>query len=281
MEEIFKQLNLQEKGMNIDGERLTDLRFADDVALITTSVKDMEIQLNNLNKESRKIGLKIHKGKTKYMANYESNDTIEIDNEPIEKVDRYKYLGQTVMLDDHTREEVMIRIKAGWSCFGRFKDILCDTRLPMSIRRRMYNQCIIPTMTYGAETWTTTKQLEQKLKTTQRAMERRMLNITIRDKIRNSEIRKQTQVKDVIQKIKEAKWRWAGHLIRRQDSRWTKRLTEWQPRNGKRNRGRQKRRWRDDITAYAGSTWTRLAMNREKWKDHEEGYIQQWMDTAW
>ena len=86
----------------------------------------------------------------------------------------------------------------------------------------MYNQCVIPTMTYGAETWTTTKQLEQKLQVAQRAMERRMLNITIRDKVRNSEIRKQTQVKDIILKIKEAKWRWAGHLMRKDDNRWTK-----------------------------------------------------------
>ena len=39
-----------------------------------------------------------------------------------------------------------------------------------------------------------------------------MLNITIRDKIRNSEIRKQTRVKDMV-KIKEEKWRWAGHLM--------------------------------------------------------------------
>ena len=71
MEEIFKKLNLQERGLNIDGEKLTDLRFADDVALITSSVKDMEIQLNDLNRESKKIGLKIHKGKTKYRLFYE------------------------------------------------------------------------------------------------------------------------------------------------------------------------------------------------------------------
>ena len=251
------------------------------MALITTSVKDMEIQLNDLNKESNKIGLKIHKGKTKYMTNFQSNETITVDNETIEKVDRYKYLGQTVMMKNHTREEVMIRIKAGWSAFGRFKDILCDRKLPMTIRRRMYNQCVIPTMTYGAETWTTTKQLEQKLMTAQRAMERRMLNITIRDKIRNSEIRKQTQVKDVIVKIKEAKWRWAGHLMRRDDNRWTKRLTEWQPRVGRRSRGRQKCRWRDDITTYKGSTWTRLAQDRKLWRNHEEGYIQRWIDKAW
>ena len=80
------------------------------------------------------------------MVNFYSVETIEEQNG---KVDRYKYLGQTVMMENQTREEVMIRIKAGWSCFGRFKDILCDRKLPMSLRRRMYNQCVIPTMTYG------------------------------------------------------------------------------------------------------------------------------------
>ena len=100
-------------------------------------------------------------------------------------------------------------------------------------------------------------------------------------KVRNSEIRKQTHVKDIILKIKEAKWRWAGHLMRKDDNRWTKRMTEWQPRCGQRGRGRQKLRWRDDITSYAGTTWTRLAQDRKQWKNHEEGYIQQWMNTAW
>ena len=90
----------------------------------------------------------------------------------------------------------------------------------------MYDQCVIPTMTYGEETWTTTEQLEQKLITAQRAMERRMLNITIRDKIRNTEIRKLTQVKNTMVKIKEAKWRRTGHLMRRDDNRWTRRVTE-------------------------------------------------------
>ena len=71
MEEIFKKLNLQDRGLKTVGEKLIDLqRFADDVALITSSVKDMEIQLNDLNKESKKIGLKIHKGETKYMKNF-------------------------------------------------------------------------------------------------------------------------------------------------------------------------------------------------------------------
>ena len=47
MEDIFKKLNLQERGLNVDGQKMTDLRFVDDVALIATSVKDMEVQLND------------------------------------------------------------------------------------------------------------------------------------------------------------------------------------------------------------------------------------------
>ena len=60
-EEVFKKLDLEERGLNKDGEMLTDLKFADDVALITVSVKDMEDQLNKVNSESKII----HKGKTK------------------------------------------------------------------------------------------------------------------------------------------------------------------------------------------------------------------------
>ena len=30
--------------------------------------------------------------------------------------------------------------------------------------------------------------------------------------------------------IKEQKWRWAGHVARRDDNRWNKRLTDWTPR---------------------------------------------------
>ena len=55
IEEVFKNCDLEKRGIDIDGEKLTDLRFADDVALTTNSVKDMEMQLNTLNHESRRI----------------------------------------------------------------------------------------------------------------------------------------------------------------------------------------------------------------------------------
>ena len=91
-----------------------------------------------------------------------------------------------------------------------YKEILCDSKVSLIQRKRIFNQCVLPTMTYGCETWNITKFLEQKLVTAQRAMERKMLHITLHDKVKHSVIRSKTKVKDILEKIKEAKWRWAG-----------------------------------------------------------------------
>ena len=66
-----------------------------------------------------------------------------------------------------------------------------------------------------------------------------MLNLSLRDRIRHTAIRK----RNAKQKI-ELKWKWARHIARTDDNRWTKRMNEWQPRTRRRRRGRQRRRWR-------------------------------------
>ena len=60
--------------------------------------------MNNLNSEIMKVGLKIHKGKTKYMTNYADSEDILIGQQKIEKVTEFKYLGQTTHLKDTTKE---------------------------------------------------------------------------------------------------------------------------------------------------------------------------------
>ena len=76
--------------------------------------------LNNLSSESFKVGLKIRKEKTKYLTNHvDSEDTcILTDQEKMEKVTEFKYLGQTTHLKDTTIDEIYARIRAAWSCFG-------------------------------------------------------------------------------------------------------------------------------------------------------------------
>ena len=89
---------------------------------------------------------------------------------------------------------------------------------------------------------------------------------TRRDKIRNEIIRSKTGVIDIIEKVKCMKGQWAGHVARMKNTRWAKITSEWTPRDGKRLRGRPKRRWRDDIEEAVGSQWMRTAKDRSAWR---------------
>ena len=131
----LKTAQLEEKEINIGGEKLSNLRFADDLALTTEDVRDMEHQLITVNEESLKIGLKIHKGKTKFMRNIDTTDNIQINGTEIEKVTNYKYLGQTIAMEKSTKQEVSTRIKAGLGVFGKYREISLDRHFPMSLKR--------------------------------------------------------------------------------------------------------------------------------------------------
>ena len=92
IEELLKKADL-DKGINIDGKKSQKLIFADDVALVSKTTKEMEEHLNKLNTESQKCALKIHKGKKKFMTNFETDEVIKIEKK-IEKVESYNSLGQ-------------------------------------------------------------------------------------------------------------------------------------------------------------------------------------------
>ena len=58
----------------------------------------------------------------------------------------------------------------------------------------MYNSCALPAMIYGAETWTMTKQAQNKVAAAQTKVERSMLNIAYNDRRTNIWVRERTQV---------------------------------------------------------------------------------------
>ena len=141
IQEVFKNARLEEKGIDIDGEQLSNLRFADGVALTSEDVKDIEHQLSTVNEESLKTGLKIHKGKTKFMTNIDTTDNIQMKGTDIEKVTNNRHLGQIAM-ENRTKQEVSIRIKAGWSVFRKYREIFLDRYLLMSLKKKVFNQCV-------------------------------------------------------------------------------------------------------------------------------------------
>jgi Reverse transcriptase (RNA-dependent DNA polymerase) len=280
LEQVFRRLNWDNTGITINGEKLSHLRFADDIVLIANNGEEAKAMLNELNQESNKLGMKINMKKTKVMYNdYTNIIPIHIGTQKVEKVNEYVYLGQLITMRNDKSDEIKRRIAAGWGAFGQNRDIL-KSNMPLSLKRKVYNQCIQAAMTYGCQTWAVTKRMQDRLRTTQRSMERAMLGITKRDHRTNEWVRQQTGVQDIIVRIKQLKWQWAGHVARLNSDRWTRTVTEWLPIHLKRKKARPKMRWEDDIKKYIGVAWMRVARDRKDWKHHEEAFIQQWIDNG-
>ena len=235
--------------------------------------------LQELCEESNLSGLRMNISKTKIIV--EDNTPIYVNTTQIENVEIYVCLGQRFSLRDKNQDkEILRRITAGWTACAKHRDIfksnfaIClKSNIAICLKRKVYNSCVLPAMTYGAEIWSLTKQAQKKLAAAQTKMGRSMLNITYHDRKTNTWVRAKTEVTDVIKTTRRLKWSWAGHISRRKDDRWTKRITTWKPYGRKRLRGRPAKRWRDDLDEYWNeTTWQRTAQDRQTWKQHAEAF---------
>lgn len=272
LEMIFRNLKWT-KGLNINGENLSHLRFADDIILFSDCPKTLESMLQQLSNESIKAGLSMNLTKTKIMSN-STNIEIKINDEVIEYVQVYIYLGQLISQEDCMQKEIERRIANTWKRFWSLSEVMKNKDMPIKQKRKVFNMCILPCLLYGCQTWALTEELSNKLKICQNGIEGSTIGVKRKDRIKLKDIKSKTNFKNAYTTYKQLKWRWSGHMIREKKEKWTSLITEWYPRDGKRNRGRQTKRWEDDIIKIAGTTWTRAAKDRTQWKSLEEAFVE-------
>ena len=133
--------------MKIDGEFLSNLRFADDIFLCTETLQELQQMLQELSDESRRMGLKMNIAKTKVMV--VDNTPIHVNNVLIENIPGYVYLGHHYSLKEKNQDkEIQRRIMAGWAAYAKHRDIF-KSNLAICLKRQLYNSCVLPAMTYG------------------------------------------------------------------------------------------------------------------------------------
>ncbi|MFH4981236.1 hypothetical protein AB6A40_007945, partial [Gnathostoma spinigerum] len=222
-----------------------------------------------LNKESKAVGLKINISKTKYMRSDEGTHTpIQLDGEVIEEVNSFTYLVQVLNMHHRMNEEISRGCMVGWvrACaFSSIKEVLEKLSKPED-RALLFSTTVVPSILDESETWSLTKSEEHQLVVTEKATERRMLKITKLDHVRNEDIRQRTKVVDAVLESRKSKIRWAGHVARLKDDRWTRKASDWYSRSHERTMGRSSRRWNDLMRSRFGPMWRRMAQDRTKWK---------------
>ncbi len=103
--EIFRELNWANFGIKIAEKNLNHLRFADNIVLIGKNLKELETMTNELEKTSNRMGLTMNLEKTKLLSSDEKA-LLKIQDITIEKVEKYKYLGQIISLDNNLKKEL-------------------------------------------------------------------------------------------------------------------------------------------------------------------------------
>jgi hypothetical protein len=111
-------------------------------------------------------------------------------------------------------------------------------------------------------------------------MEKAMLGVLLRNRIRNQVIRQRTKVTDTAHRIGMLKWQLAGHISRRTNNRCGKRVLERRVRLSKRSVGRPQARWSDDLRTTTGRSWIQVAEDRARWGKMGEACVQQYMSRV-
>ena len=150
---------------------VSDLEYADDMVLVSSSWDDLCVMVQALEKHCTDMGLCISTKKTKIMAvlPYPSCQppkptTLRPDEDPIEVVSSFQYLGSILENECGTDAEVSARISSASKVFRSLNRILWyKKRIKTHTKVRLFNSVIMPTLLYGLESLVLTEPQVQHL----------------------------------------------------------------------------------------------------------------------
>ena len=214
LKEDLKRWQEKDKGIRLSDKRedcLTNLRFADDVLLFSTSLKKSREMLCEFKTSTEAVGLGIHPDKTKKLSDQEKEEITvgNINIEVLSKGDSARYLGQKITFEEQETEEIKNRLKAAWAAFHKYRQELTSKDYRLCHRLRLFNMVITPTLTYASRTWTLSQKHERMIRTAQRKMLRliiqtkRNTNQKTKKKQRMKQRRRRTSTKKKKKKVRD------------------------------------------------------------------------------
>ncbi len=228
-------------------KKLDDLDFADDVALTSSSKKQMAEKTEIVAKTSSKIGLKINVSKTKILKiNSNNNDPITVEGENLEVVEKFTYLGSVIDHQGGTTIDVQTRINKARFSFSQLNNIWNSGNISYKTKLRLFNSNVMSVLLYGSETWFLSTRSQSSLQVFINKSLRRILKIFWPNTISNVDLHRRAEILPVSDIIKTRKWRWLGHTLRKEDDDITKQALRWNP-QGRRRPGRPKNTWRRQL----------------------------------
>jgi len=195
---------------------ITDLNFADDITLLSSTLDNIQKLLYAVEAEALKVGLKINREKTEYIVIGElistrRNQDLYLLNStiPLLRVSDFKFLG-SLLID--LNKEISTRIALAWKSATKLRHIWKNENFPSDFKLNLFRAVVESVLLYGAETWTLTDTLEKKLDRAYTHLLRYIKNISWQDKITNITLYQNFYPISV--RLRERRLKFIGHVYR-------------------------------------------------------------------
>ena len=258
--------------VSIGGRTITNLRFADDIDGLAGKEQELDMLVKSLDTTSAAYGMEISAEKTKLMTNNINGISTEmkVNGQKLETVSRFKYLGSTIT-DEGSKPELTARIAQTTAALTRLKPIWSDKNITLQSKVRLMRSLVISIFLYACETWTLTADLQRRISAMEMRCYRKIMRISYKDHITNEEVRNRIiqaigPHDDLLTIVKRRKLNWYGHISR---SKGLAKTILQGTVGGGRRRGRQKKRWEDNIHEWTGLSFgdsLRASEDRNRWR---------------
>ncbi|KAI8513606.1 hypothetical protein Bbelb_079300 [Branchiostoma belcheri] len=250
--------------------------YADDVALLAELFEALVSTLEIFSVESQGLGLEVSWLKTKLQSLSDFLDQPVCPatrRESVEVVQCFTYLGSLITSDCKSDQDVKRRLGIASAAFANLSRVWRSKHLSRTTKLRTYNTLVLSVLLYGAESWTITKSLAQKLDAFDSQCLRKIEGICWHDFISNETVRLRTDQPLITRRIVKQQMTFLGHASRAVPTQDVIKLLTSQPNpTWRRPRGRPRARWEDQLFPTLGELgvrddWRVWAENRSSWRD--------------
>ena len=143
-------------GIKIAGRNISNLRYADDTALVAESEEVLNSLLMKVKEGSEKVGLKLNIQKTKIMASGPITSW-QIDGETVETVADFIFLGSKITADGVCSHVIKRHLLLRKKVMTNPDKILKSRDITLPTKVHLVKAMVFPVVMYGCESWTVKK----------------------------------------------------------------------------------------------------------------------------
>jgi len=143
-------------GINIGNSNITDLVYADDTALLLSSMGDAASCLSSFSAAAAPLGLKISWEKTKLqnLGSGPQPTNISVGSNQVDSMDSFVYLGCLQSFTGQCHPDIKRRIEFASSTMSSLSRIWKDKRLTTATKVHLFQALVMSVLLYAAESWT-------------------------------------------------------------------------------------------------------------------------------